>query len=79
MFNATQTGIIIIVTRPNTTAIDLREEAEVNSTNTFGSRFTKSLEIFQALRFSSWSIGREADYNPTGLPAIDTEWETRYA
>ena len=77
VLNATQTGMIIIITMPNTTGIDLREVAEVNSTKTFGTKFTDALKIFNALRFSSWSIGREFDYNPNGLQATDTEWETR--
>ena len=77
VYNATQTGLIVIIIMPNTTNIDLREAAEVNSTSTFSSKFIDALKPFKALRFSSWSIGREADYNPNGLPKTITEWETR--
>jgi hypothetical protein len=76
--NATSTGMIFIITMPNTTGIDLREAAELNSTKTFSVKYTNSLQMFRVLRFSSWSVGREADYNPTGLATTDSEWETRY-
>ncbi len=76
--NATSNGMIFIITMPNTTGIDLREAAELNLTNTFSVRYTNSLQMFRVLRFSSWSVGRVADYNPTGLATTDSEWETRY-
>ena len=74
---ATQNGIVVVITRPNTTNIDLREAFEADSTATFGTNFTNAIKMFQALRFSSWAIGREYDYNPIGL-YNDSEWETRY-
>ena len=76
MNQATQSGIVVVITRPNTTNIDLREASEVDSTATFGANFTNTIKKFQVLRFSSWAIGREADANSFGL-YNDSEWETR--
>ena len=75
--NATTTGMIFIITMPNTTGIDLREAAELSSTNTFGTKYLQALQPFEVIRFASWSIGREYDYNPLGLDATDTNWTTR--
>ena len=76
---ATTTGMIFIITMPNTTGIDLREAAEVQSNSTFGTKYLKALEMFQVLRFATWTVGREFDYNPTGLNDTDTNWLTRYS
>ena len=76
--NSTSQSMIFVITMPNTTGIDLREAAEVNSTSTFGVKYLQALQIFQVLRFSSWSVGREFNYNPMGLPSADNEWATRF-
>ena len=73
-----QPADIFIITMPNTTGIDLREAAELSSTNTFGTKYLQALQPFEVIRFASWSIGREYDYNPLGLDATDTNWTTRW-
>jgi len=75
--NATKTGMIFVITLPNTTGIDLREASELTSTNTFGTKYLEVLKPFQVLRFAAWTIGREFDYNPTGLETTITNWTTR--
>ena len=54
----TTNGLIIIITEPNVTGIDLREKIDEFSTETFGRNFTNAISPFEALRFSSWMIGR---------------------
>ena len=77
--NATSTGMLFVIIMPNTTGIDLREAAEVNSTSTFGAKYLQAIKMFQVLRFATWSIGREFDYNPMGLnQSSDSEWATRF-
>lgn len=61
-------GIILIITKPNVTNIDLREKIEETSTQTFGTKFIDAIKIFGALRFSSWMV-RSSN--------ADKEWSTR--
>ncbi len=71
----TKSGIIIIITKPNVTNIDLREKFEENLNCTFGTNFTNAIKPFQALRFSNWMINRVGYYFYQSN--TNTEWETR--
>ena len=66
-------GIVIIVTKPNTTNIDLRESFEEFSTKTFGSNFTQAVSIFEVFRFSPWMINRNGNTNPNA----NIDWSNR--
>jgi hypothetical protein len=73
----TANGIILIVTAPNVTQIDLRELADEFNNETFSRAYTNALAPFQALRFSSWMVARydwryvKQESNP------DTNWPLR--
>ena len=70
---ATTKGIVIVVTKPNVTNIDLREAFEENSPSVFGTNFTNAVKIFEALRFSSWMCGRSGNYKADA----NTVWANR--
>ncbi|RNA10792.1 T9SS C-terminal target domain-containing [Brachionus plicatilis] len=70
---STTSGIILIVTVPNVTNIDVRLKEDEFSAETFDKNYTKVISIFEALRFSEWMVGRQGNI----LPDANKEWSTR--
>ncbi|CAF0900053.1 unnamed protein product [Brachionus calyciflorus] len=69
----TKNGIILIITKPNVTNIDVRLKEDEFSTQTFDKNYTQVISIFEALRFSEWMIGRQG----RSTPNANVEWSTR--
>lgn len=72
VIKATTAGIILIVTQPNVTDIDLREKNDQFSTSTFSSKYLDALRPFDLIRFSAWMIrGTSRD------PLVNFDWSGR--
>ena len=72
VIKATTNGIILIVTQPNVTYIDLREKKDQLLTSTFSSKYLEALRPFDLLRFSAWMIrGNSRD------PLVNFDWSGR--
>ena len=73
----TKNGIILIVTAPNVTNIDLRELADEFNNETFSRRYMIALAPFKALRFSTWMIARYDWRYVYQVPNADVNWSER--
>jgi hypothetical protein len=69
----TTNGIIIIITKPNVTNIDLRQKQDENSTETFHRDYINAIRPFKAIRFSSWMVKRSGN----SIPNVNTDWLSR--
>ncbi|RNA33846.1 PA14 domain-containing [Brachionus plicatilis] len=69
---ASTKGIILVVTQPNVTNIDLREKNDQFLASTFSAKFLDALKPFELLRFTPWMIrGYSRD------PLVNFDWSGR--
>ena len=73
VITSTTTGIIIIITKPNITNIDLRQKQDENSTDTFHRDYINAIQPFKAIRFSPWMVNRPGNT----IPNVNTDWSYR--
>ena len=71
--NPTINGIIVIITKPNVTNIDLRQKQDENSTETFHRDYINAIKPFNAIRFSPWMVNRPGN----SILNVNTDWSTR--
>lgn len=74
MNQTTTKGIVVVITQANVTNIDLREAIDENRTETFGRNFTQAISPFEALRFSSWTLGKYYDFSKADA---NVNWASR--
>ena len=70
---STTSGIILIVTKPNITNIDVRLKEDEFNTETFDKKYLQIISIFDALRFSEWMVGRQGKR----ISDANKDWSTR--
>ena len=72
VLNTTTKGIIVTITKPNTTNIDLREAKHEGLPDTFSPDYLAAIEPFKAIRFTAWMTNRKGN-----TPNANVDWLTR--